>query len=103
MLVLQWQAMAVITSTDNVDFPGGLAMSRPGSAPRRRRRRGELREAMREYLESRKGQTASISEIKAAVTLKLGVAPDSSYRSALQDERYFRRVSRGVFTLRTDD
>ena len=55
---------------------------------------------MREYLGSKKGQPASISEIKAALEPKVGVAPDSSYRSGLQDERYFERVARGVFRLR---
>ena len=45
---------------------------------------------------------ASISEIKAAVEPELGKSPDSSYRSALQDGRYFERVARGVFRLRRD-
>jgi hypothetical protein len=55
---------------------------------------------MREYLASKKGEPASISEIKAAIEPKVGIAPASSYRSALQNERYFERVSRGVFRLR---
>lgn len=57
---------------------------------------------MRDYLASRDGGPASISEIKAAVSSKLGPVPDSSYRSCLQDERYFERVSRGVFRLRSE-
>ncbi len=65
-----------------------------------RRPHGELKNAMREYLASRGGEPASISEIKAAVEPKVGSAPDSSYRSGLQDERYFERVARGVFRLR---
>ena len=65
-----------------------------------RRPHGELKAAMREYLASRGGGPASISEIRAAVEPKLGISPDSSYRSGLQDERYFERVSRGVFRLR---
>lgn len=65
-----------------------------------RRPHGELKHAIRDYLASKKGGAASISEIKAAVTPSVGIAPDSSYRSALQDERYFERVSRGVFRLR---
>ncbi len=68
--------------------------------PRRRRPHGELSMAMREYLASKDGGPASISEIKAALEPKLGIAPASSYRSALQNERYFERVSRGVFKLR---
>ena len=71
-------------------------------APRQRRPHGELSAAMREYLASKGGGPASISEIKAALEPKLGIAPASSYRSALQDERYFERMSRGVFRLRTD-
>ena len=55
---------------------------------------------MREYLASIGGGPASISEIRAAVEPKLGVCPESSYRSGLQDERYFERVARGVFQLR---
>lgn len=65
---------------------------------RKRRPHNELKNAMREFLAGR--DQASIAEIKAACEPKLGVAPDSSYRSALQDERYFERVSRGVFKLR---
>jgi hypothetical protein len=66
----------------------------------RRRPHGELKTAMRDFLNSLNGQSASIAEIKAAIEGKVGVAPASSYRSALQDERYFQRVSRGVFRLR---
>lgn len=69
------------------------------SAPVTRRPHGELRMAMREYL-SKRGSAASISEIRAAVEPDLGTVPASSLRSGLQDERYFERVSRGVFKLR---
>jgi hypothetical protein len=68
--------------------------------PQRRHPHGELKTAIREYLASKDGYPASISEIKAALEPKLGKRPDSSYRSSLQDERYFERVSRGVFKLR---
>lgn len=67
-------------------------------ADRKRRPHNELKTAMREFLVGR--DHASIAEIKAGCEPKLGAAPDSSYRSALQDERYFERVSRGVFKLR---
>jgi hypothetical protein len=75
-------------------------MADPPSNPQQRRAHGELKAFMREYLASREGQPASISEIKAALEPRLGVVPDSSYRSALQDQRYFERVARGVFRLR---
>lgn len=66
---------------------------------RQRRPHGELKNAMRDYLAER-GGPASIAEIKEGVRDQVGEAPASSYRSALQDERVFERVSRGVFTLR---
>lgn len=67
---------------------------------RLRRPHGELKDSMRKYLESKKGEPASIAEITAALKPDIGEAPASSYRSALQDERYFERVSRGVFRIR---
>jgi hypothetical protein len=57
-----------------------------------------LKNAMRDFL-AKHGQPASIGEIKAGVEPVVGLCPDSSYRSALQDERVFERVSRGVFKL----
>ena len=68
---------------------------------RQRRPHNQLKTAMAQFLASRKGQPASIAEIKAGCESEVGTAPDSSYRSALQDERYFERVSRGVFKLRS--
>lgn len=70
------------------------------TTPRTRRPHNELKYAMRDFLASRSGEPASIAEIKRAVQPVIGEAPDSSYRSALQDERLFERVSRGVFRLR---
>ncbi len=75
----------------------------PDARSSRRHPHGELKSAMREYLNTRDGEPASIKEIKAALEPKLGKRPDSSYRSSLQDERYFVRVSRGVFKLRDQD
>lgn len=65
---------------------------------RKRRPHNELKFAMRDFLASH-GAPASIKEIREGVEPVVGVCPDSSYRSALQDERIFVRVSRGVFTL----
>jgi hypothetical protein len=70
--------------------------------PKKRRPHGEVKTAMRAYLLSLKGRPASIAEIKKAIEPQIGIAPDSSYRSGLQDERYFERVSRGVFKARKD-
>lgn len=70
------------------------------SKARQRRPHGEVKNAMREFLSGRGGEPASIREIKAGVRGQVGDVPDSSYRSALQDERYFERVERGVFRLR---
>ncbi|PKQ27357.1 MAG: hypothetical protein CVT64_00765 [Actinobacteria bacterium HGW-Actinobacteria-4] len=65
-----------------------------------RRPHNELKNAMREHLGSLNGGEASIAEIKESVKPIIGTAPDSSYRSALQDKRYFERVKPGVFRLR---
>jgi hypothetical protein len=55
--------------------------------------------AMRDFLAARDRQPATIPEIAAGVEAVVGRAPASSYRSALQDERIFTRVSRGVYRL----
>jgi len=78
-------------------------MSSSDRIVRARRPHNELKTAMREYLGALNGRPASIAELRAAVTNVVGEAPQSSYRSALQDERYFERVSRGVFRLRNVD
>lgn len=75
-----------------------VSKSAPGS-PRLRRPHNELKNAMRDFLAGR-ADPATIAEIKAGTIDAVGEAPASSYRSALQDERVFERVSRGVFKLR---
>jgi hypothetical protein len=54
---------------------------------------------MRDFLAARNGEPATIAEITAGVKDVVGLAPASSYRSALQDKRIFTRVARGVFRL----
>lgn len=66
---------------------------------RQRRPHNELKMAMRDFLAAH-GGPATIAQIREGVRNVVGEAPASSYRSALQDERYFMRVERGVFTLR---
>lgn len=66
----------------------------PGRGPR-----GQLKEAIRQYLAD-KAAPATIAEITEATRGKVGERASSSYRSSLQDERYFERVSRGVFRLK---
>jgi hypothetical protein len=62
--------------------------------------RGELKGFMRDYLATR-SEPATLGEIRTAAEKRLGhPVPQSSVRSGLQDERYFERVSRGVFRLR---
>ena len=69
-------------------------------APRRiRRPHGQVKNAMRDYLRTLNGSPASIAQIKKGIEPVVGTAPDSSYRSALQDSRVFDRVSPGVFKL----
>jgi len=70
-------------------------------ATAKRRPHGELKQAMRDYLASHDGP-ATIAEIKAGVADRVGQAPGSSYRSGLQDDRYFERVNRGLFRLRAE-
>lgn len=65
-----------------------------------RRPHNEIKFAIRDYLGGLTGKTASISEIRLATAEALGDPPQSSYRSTLQDERYFERVSRGIFRLK---
>lgn len=65
----------------------------------KRGQRGVLKDAIREYLK-RKNGPATIGEITEATKPIVGERPSSSYRSTLQDERYFERVSRGVFRLK---
>ena len=50
---------------------------------------------MREYPASKKGESALIREIEAVIGPKAGIAPAFSCHSALPNERYFGRVSRG--------
>lgn len=66
---------------------------------RQRRPHNMLKNAIRDFLAAH-GQPASIAEITVGVEPIVGTCPKSSYRSALQDERVFERVSRGVFKLR---
>lgn len=70
---------------------------------RRRRPHNELKFAVADYLLSLDSQTASTQEIIQATQSQLNGPPQSSYRSALQDERVFTRVSRGMFTLARRD
>lgn len=72
----------------------------PESQARQRRPHGEVKNAMCEYFASRGGGPACIREIKNGIRDKVGDAPDSSYHSALKDERYFERVELGVFKFR---
>lgn len=67
-----------------------------------RRPRGQLKTAVREYLGSLGGESATISEITAAIEPDIGTPPKSSVRTTLQDTRYFVRVSRGVFRIKGD-
>lgn len=68
--------------------------------PRRRRPRGQLPNAIRDFLRPRNGKPATIAEITAGVHPLLGEVPSERYRAALQNEKYFERVSRGVFRLK---
>jgi len=66
---------------------------------RRRRPHNQLKAMVQAYLMTVDDGTASLAEIRAATGAQLDHPPQSSYRSALQDERYFERVERGVFRV----
>lgn len=69
---------------------------------RKRRPHNVYRIAMVEYLLTKPDRTASTTELREATKNYPGIgedAPQSSYRQNLQDERYFTRISRGVFRL----
>jgi hypothetical protein len=64
--------------------------------------RGELKDAMIEYLRQRGGQ-ATTMEIQKAMEQRFGrPSGSSSVRGGLQNVRYFERVRRGEFRLRAD-
>lgn len=66
---------------------------------RLRRPHNQLKASVQSYLLKQDAHTASLTQIRSATETELGSPPQSSYRSALQDSRYFERVSRGVFRL----
>ena len=67
---------------------------------RKRRPRGELQGAIRQYLESLGGRSATIAEITSVIEPQIGEVPKSSVRATLQNQNYFTRVSPGVFRAR---
>lgn len=70
---------------------------------KRRHPRGALKAAVRDYLAGRDGESATLKEINDAITPKIGEPLSSSLRTTLQDDRYFVRVSRGVFRIKGTD
>lgn len=67
------------------------------ASERLRRPHNQLKAEVQAYLLNVDSRTASLTEIRGATESQLGNPPQSSYRSALQDDRYFERVTRGVF------
>lgn len=65
-----------------------------------RRPPGEIRDAIRAFMREH-GGTVRTSEVCEALKDKLGDVPSSSVRSSLQTERYFERVRRGEYRLRS--
>lgn len=63
-----------------------------------RRRPGEVRDAIRDYLGMVKRE-ASVGEIQAAVTERLGQVPASSVRSSLRLSDLFTQTARGRYRL----
>jgi len=67
--------------------------------PRKRRPHNQVKTAIREFLSSCEDRTATIAQITAGTMGTLGSVAPSTYRTTLQDQRYFKRVRRGVFRL----
>jgi hypothetical protein len=63
-----------------------------------RRRPGEVRDAIRDYLRTVKRE-ATAGEIQAAVTERLGNVPASSVRSSLRLSDLFSHTARGRYRL----
>ena len=63
-----------------------------------RRRPGEVRDAIRDYLGAVKRE-ASIGEIQAGVNERLGQVPASSVRSSLRLSDLFTQTARGRYRL----
>lgn len=68
---------------------------------RKRLQPGQVRDAILEFFNARRGAEASTKEIHSAVAKQLGTeVPPSSVRSYLQlNETKFRRVARGKYRL----
>ncbi|HEY9243775.1 MAG TPA: hypothetical protein VIP48_17460 [Streptosporangiaceae bacterium] len=63
-----------------------------------RRRPGEVRDAIRDYLGTVKRE-ATVGEIQAAVNQRLGSVPASSVRSSLRLSDLFDQTARGRYRL----
>jgi hypothetical protein len=63
-----------------------------------RRRPGEVRDAIRDYLRTVKRE-ATVGEIQTAVTERLGNVPASSVRSSLRLSDLFSQTARGRYRL----
>ncbi len=63
-----------------------------------RRRPGEVRDAIRDYLRSVKRE-ATVAEIQTAVAERLGDVPASSVRSSLRLSDLFSQTARGRYRL----
>lgn len=82
-------------------LPQSTEQRRPvGRGAMLRRPPGEIRDAIRAFMQEH-GGTVRASEVSAAIKEKLGDVPPSSVRSSLQTERYFERVRRGEYRLRS--
>lgn len=64
-----------------------------------RHRPNELKFAIRDFL-TQLNRPANVAEIRDGIQSEVGERPASSYRSSLQDETIFERVSRGVYRVK---
>ncbi|MEC5149537.1 ATP-dependent protease HslVU (ClpYQ) peptidase subunit [Cryobacterium psychrotolerans] len=75
-------------------------MKSPEPGQRLRRPHNELKTAIREYMRGLGGGTAATVELTAMLEEKFENVGKSTVRASMQDERYFERVSPGIFRLK---
>jgi len=75
-------------------------MPSKSTAPGMRRPRNQLKNAIREYMRGAEGKPMATVDLTIMLEERFGKVGKSSVRVSLQDERYFERVSPGVFTLK---
>ena len=75
-------------------------MKSPEPGQRRRRPRNELKTEIREHMRGLGGAPAATVDLTTMLEKKFEKVGKSTVRASMQDERYFERVSPGIFKLK---